>query len=521
MNTLKKHITRAFLLIGLVISTFSIGQNTSSSLDLYMKDRLEDIGDEEYPYHWQADRDLSIDIWHRRYPDGFENQENEVILYDGFSVTYIYVRVRNKSFVDASGNENLSLYWSKASSWSSWPQNWDGSELSVGNHVGSVNIGNLAAGNDTIFEFEWSMFDLYFPNWSVCFLARIEDSPTDTITIYPGRLDDDVYFNNNITMRNMSMINIVPWEPAIGMVDGIYYPHGKYMFVGNPQPYSETIDLSFSVPRDSLDPSILQFAEVKIIFDDLGWSLLEPHLINRNDLRILQEKEILLLTDSVLIPNIEFLANTRIPIFVGFSFLIDEISEEDQFKYHVRQYLSANNSLLGGVHYFVNRYHRSPFEADAGADKEIKEGEFVAIDAILINESAIYNWYNQEGDLIYEGSSFSISPEITRKYKLEVITDVDGYKDYDEVEVKVNPFWIENISPNPVSNLVTIDYVANKASSAYLMVLNQTSTQSNNYIIDTDQSQTSINLSAYNAGVYTLVLVCDGRVRDVKTLAIQ
>ena len=126
-----------------------------------------------------------------------------------------------------------------------------------------------------------------------------------------------------------------------------------------------------------------------------------------------------------------------------------------------------------------------------------------------------------EGNLIYEGTAFSIAPEVTRKYKLEVITDADGFKDYDEMEVKVNPFWIESISPNPASNQVNIGYVADQASSAYLMILNQTSTVSNNYIIDTNLLETSINLSTYQSGVYTLVLVCDGIARDAKNFVIQ
>src|SRR5690606_19906216 len=204
-----------------------------------------------------------------------------------------------------------------------------------------------------------------------------------------------------------------------------------------------------------------------------------------------------------------------------FSFLIERITEQQHFMYHVRQYLTADNSLLGGVHFEINRYERDPFKADAGDDKEIKEGESVAINAIPINESAIYNWYDQEGNLIYEGSAFSISLEITRKYKLEVITDTDGFKDYDEMEVKVNPFWIENISPNPASSQVNIAYVADKASSAYLMILNQTSTVSNNYIIDVNLSQVNINLSTYSSGVYTLVLVCDGMAVDAKNMVIH
>lgn len=494
----------------------------STTLDLYIKDRPEDFGDEQYPYHWQADRDESVDIWVRNQQDGFENQEHQEPEFQSSSPVYVYVRVRNKSCVDATSNADLNLYWSKASGWSSWPQNWDGSQPTIGDEIGSINLGNLGAGKDTILEFTWNILNPYIhENWASCLLARIENSAIDNITIHPGRLDDDVFFNNNISMRNVTVTDIAPGIAAPGRINGVYFPHGKYMFVGNVHSKKERIDIKFSVPEDTLKSSILKEAEVKVIFDDAGWNLLEAKLINRNDIKILRAKEILLLADTVVISDVQFPANTRVPIYVGFSFLIEKITEEQHFEYHVRQYLNVDGSLLAGVHYEVNRYERNPFKADAGDDKDIKEGESVAISAIPINESATYNWYDQEGNLIYEGSAFSITPEMTHKYKLEVITDADGFKDYDEMEVKVNPFWIESVSPNPASNQVNIDYKADGASSVYLMILNQTSTVSNNYIIDTSLSETTINLSTYQSGVYTLVLICDGVARDAKNLVIQ
>ncbi len=50
--------------------------------------------------------------------------------------------------------------------------------------------------------------------------------------------------------------------------------------------------------------------------------------------------------------------------------------------------------------------------------------------------------YDQSGNLIYSGKDFTVSPEITEKYKLEVIAELDGVKDYDEVEVKVKEFGV-------------------------------------------------------------------------------
>lgn len=85
--------------------------------------------------------------------------------------------------------------------------------------------------------------------------------------------------------------------------------------------------------------------------------------------------------------------------------------------------------------------------------------------------------------LIYTGKDFTVSPEITKQYKLEVIATADGLKDYDEVNVKVKEHEILSMSPNPASNNFTINYKATNASSGYFMISQPYGT-SNNYIFD-------------------------------------
>ncbi len=47
----------------------------------------------------------------------------------------------------------------------------------------------------------------------------------------------------------------------------------------------------------------------------------------------------------------------------------------------------------------------------------------------------------------------------------------DGYKDYDQVQVTVNPYKLESLVPNPATSQVTVSYIADEATSAYLMVV--------------------------------------------------
>ena len=41
----------------------------------------------------------------------------------------------------------------------------------------------------------------------------------------------------------------------------------------------------------------------------------------------------------------------------------------------------------------------------------------------------------------------------------------------------------------------------------------------NNYMIDLNQDSATIDLSAYQAGYYTVALVCDGQIVDAQTIS--
>jgi hypothetical protein len=231
--------------------------------------------------------------------------------------------------------------------------------------------------------------------------------------------------------------------------------------------------------------------------------------------------------DPVILSNINFPANTRLSVKIVYNFLIDEVDNLNTYKYHVIQKNSLQHNQLGdhwtgGIHFTINKGPRDLFNADAGADEAIDKGESITLTAEQINEAAEYNWYDSEGNLIYTGASLSVSPEVTEKYKLEIVADADGFKDYDEVEVKVNKYLIEGLSPNPASTNLTIGYDVEGASSAYLMIIGANNfTISNNYILNSTQTQINIDVSDYLMGIYTVALVVDGQIVDAKALMIQ
>jgi hypothetical protein len=75
--------------------------------------------------------------------------------------------------------------------------------------------------------------------------------------------------------------------------------------------------------------------------------------------------------------------------------------------------------------------------------------------------------------------------------------------------------------PNPASSEVTISYDVTGATSAYIMLVNQTTSNSDNYILDIEETSVTINTSGYPTGLYSVILVVNGDIQSSKNLLIQ
>lgn len=82
-------------------------------------------------------------------------------------------------------------------------------------------------------------------------------------------------------------------------------------------------------------------------------------------------------------------------------------------------------------------------------------------------------------------------------------------------------FGNNNDRPNPVNSQLTVTYDAQGATSAYLMLVNQTTSNSDNYILDTEESSMGIDVSGLPTGLYSVILVCNGEIQSVKNLVKQ
>jgi hypothetical protein len=486
--------------------------NNNKGVDLMIKDKAEDYGNiGDYPWgNW--DYDKSPDIWVRNSNDGYKNFTSVEPEYTPNKPVYVYVRVRNRLPYPFFGEEgNLALYWTKSSTMESWPGNWDGSDPSNGNVIDKIPLSEffILPNGEKVFEFKWIPPSPYIiKGWAVCLLARIEDIAADPIKIY-NHLGHDIYYNNNIAERNVTIVDIDkrPYFPDEG------YPYGRSMYIGNASKEAASFDVHFGTPEGNSVPVITDKAKIYIKTDDVGWEILLPYLEGHPDIHITEDKVFVITKNNVTLKDIHFKPETRIAILVEFHFPPEDVSTSGTFHYRIAQRYSSSEIPTGAEHFVINKYiNDERFFANAGEDIYADRGETVVLIAEQVREEAIYEWYDQNGILVFRGMEFKTDVTEEKKYLLKVTAVSDGLTAWDEVEIKLKPGRIETIFPNPTDGRLTVIYKINKAENAYIQVTNSYFFSfTNHYKLDVKNNSITIDMPEYPSGIYILTLVCDER----------
>uniref|UniRef100_UPI0040497737 hypothetical protein n=1 Tax=Gelidibacter sp. TaxID=2018083 RepID=UPI0040497737 len=489
------------------------------SLDLYIKDSNDDIGVE--PNATMQNMWSSEDIWVRNDNDNGLTHQNPEYKSNN-QPNYISVRVINNSCVYSVGNETLTVNWAKANTALSWPQNWNGSLQNgdgypLGGVLPSVTIPMIPPGGESIIKIPWIVPNPnnYLDNdnpWHFCLIARIDSTIDPLSSPYTTNPNIMVRNNNNQAWKNITIVDVVN-EGIVGGVVG----------VGNIYNQSKKFKLDFMLDDAEIGKPLFEEAEIAIEMDDVLYDIwVAGGEISNNIRKTKNPKKIIVTGDNASLGNLLFAPQNMGRLYLTFNFLTKEMTSKTKYVYHVVQKDVEDNIVVGGETYVIKKNDRLVFNADAGDDHEIDINETITITAADISEPAIYNWYDNEGSLIYQGKDLTVTNNVTQKYKLEIIALSDGFKDYVEVEVKVKPNVIESITPNPASNNLVVNYITNGVNSAYLMLIGDYGGgTSNNYILDTTLNSISINISNYPSGYYIVALVCEGQIVDAKNLIKQ
>jgi hypothetical protein len=406
----------------------------------------------------------------------------------------------------------------------SWPNDWDGyfpnNGPLRGGVIGEVEIPVLEPGAETILQLEWNnipnaqdyaSIDLVGAGneWHFCLLARIE-SEADPMTFEENEYTHlNVKNNNNIAQKNVHVIEVQ------NKTEGSF-------LIGNSTDTQTSFDLTLEEIKSANEKFLFEEAELTIVLSQSLYNAWVTGGRTINNILELEENLFLVKGGEATFQNLILPSHEMGLMQLNVNFLTSEITSKSDYHYRFTQSSNTTNEIVGGESFHIIKNNRQLFFANAGDEIYINKDDLVTLSADLINEPAVYNWYDENGVLVFEGVSFETSLDLGKKYKLEIITHSDGYKDYSEVEIKLFPNSMPSVYPNPVSEVLTIEYQINEGSSAYLSLMGLYGTHViHNYILNLEETTTTLNVANLPLGVYTLALIVDGQVQALQTILKQ
>lgn len=482
---------------GLVNAHASVVKAMGYDVDLYTRDSYTDYGIEPMSginfYN-------SPDIWIRNYrDDGVQNQKA-----NAGTTNYVYVKIHNRGTTASFGNDIVKLYKKYATpTYGSWPNDWI--------FAGQTTIPSIPAGGESIV-----CIPTYFPDSDCEFslLTRIESDFDDLFSTETENTPYNIKLNNNISIKNVVVSTVIN-GPGLDFDDfGISGDFG----ISNPTAARGAFNLGFSTSISENDKPIYEVAEVSVVFGPELQRCWADCKGGTTDLRQLNDSVFLVVGGKAKLYDIEIPASATFKMKVVVNFLTMEFAEKYNYIYEVSQYDSADN-LMGTLGIDICRPERVLFSANAGENLIVDRNASYSLNAESIGESAHYRWYDESGTLVADGQNIEAIATEAKTFRLEVIADADGYKDYDTVSVSLTPSKIISISPNPThNNTITVEYNIIDVSSAMIVVTNISGSDgvTRSYQLGTSTSSKTIDITNYAQGAYSISLVCDGAVVDSK-----
>ena len=488
-------------------------------LDLFIRDYIGDNGTEP---SIAVNVTNSPDIWSRRQPDGFTNQHHQTPKFQN-TPNYVYVRVKNRSCHTSNIGEQVNLYYSR-------PANYifDTSTalarafiMPVINSqqvlIGTQTIPALEPGEETVVQIAWIVPDPLSTSmtctdtWFQSLLYAKINSATDLMAVPEIQNSiTNVRNNNNIAAKSVVVVLEDPGEiePDVSLV------------ISNMDSQTNSYRVEMYVEPTESGKPIYEEAEVTMTMDTALFEAWEAGGKRKQNMfeTIIDQKKIVS-GNNVLLDSISFDALKSGVLKLSFNFLAGEITEKDRYQYHVVQRSSLTDEVVGFVTCDIRKPLRTAFSADAGGDHFVDLNENIELNALDIGEPAKYNWYNEEGVLLFVGKDLSLMANGNSVYRLEVIADSDKFKDYCDVKVNIRPGRIEGISPNPAIGNIVIDYKLNGTENASLMLIGYYgSNLMVEHPISGDTSQLTLDLTNYPSGFYTAALLSNGEMLNTKSI---
>lgn len=368
---------------------------TSLTSDLYMKDTPLDVGVEPNPDPgpmW-----VSQDIWVRPDSSSGFSDDTHVNPTHGQS-SWVFVRIRNKGCQPASGT--LKVYWSKASTGLSWPQNWVNyvpmvtncpSGVVYGDQIGPGIAINVLPNQEVRVPIHWlppnpSDFTCAGPEpGHFCLLARLETS--QGMSYAEGTdVNANVNSNNRIIWKNLTVLE--------GSQEKLVEP----VIVRNVLNKAAITKLSFEIPEAECQESFFKYGTVDVY---LGNELAQKwsrggkigggvQNVDRMTLRILKP--------NAWIGNLLLGPKEMHTIRVRFNLLKTPILTRNVFNLDLIQSASTRNKTVGGVRFTVRTRNSLPRRLDvSSAQLAAAERAGSPTGCLATIQGVVFNDLNRDG----------------------------------------------------------------------------------------------------------------------------
>lgn len=492
----------------------------AKDMDLYIRDTYADNGVE--PSITNGCMWNSPDIW---IEDLNGNMVENPI---GGREYNVCVRIHNNKDIASTGEEILHLNWAKAGIDLRWDNNWDGEHFfDCGEYISkggiiteNLSIPSIEAGCSIVVKALWSVpeaemyencTELNSDLWHFCLLARVHDG-NEIINENSDNLDM-AYFvehNNNVAWKNLSVLNS---DTPVAVVS-----------VSNPYKEKRLFKIVYKAKQNIALENLNQFAEIYLFLSD---NLKDAWKLSNNKGRgvsIIRENLVMLTDTIAVIDSILLNPNELYTLETKVSFLTQLTPNINEFEFDLALYdIEKGENLIGGEHYLSIKDEVRNFKAIALKDTVILNSQPITFNAVNISEEAEYIWYNANGDTISTQQMLEVQPMKTEYYLLEVVAQYDGAKDYDTVTATMINGIINNITPNPASNNISVSYMLSEYTpTAMIQIMNNLGIVLNSTIVTNNQTEVEINISSFVKGLYTLSLVTtNGELIDRDILVIQ
>ena len=178
-----------------------------------------------------------------------------------------------------------------------------------------------------------------------------------------------------------------------------------------------------------------------------------------------------------------------------------------------------NNIAAKNVKIVGSTVRSRDFKAEATKILSASKKTYV-LKAKEVDEPALYNWYDENGNLAFIGQEFHLPINHTNKYKLEVVAKLDNYKDYDEIDIN-SAYGITSLSPNPAESEVVVTYYLpnNIGNNTYIGITSISGTNMKKY--SANKNSTTLDLTTFTTGSYVVSLFYKNEIIDSKMLIIK